>query len=174
MSIVAAVTDGERAWIGSDTLTTGGVEVGFKGIRWPGGALGITGDFFTLQALLQWLGGKTPPSDPVELALYLRGIAVRRKMGSWSEGLLTLEMAALYVRPDSVWHLASDFTMVRCKSHSAQAVGSGNEVAQGAVWGAQRAGKQFKTVRAALKFGIEAAIAGRVGCGGDVVIHRVR
>ncbi|MCH8157720.1 MAG: hypothetical protein IID18_08225 [Nitrospinae bacterium] len=174
MSIVAAVTDGTRAWVGSDTQTTRGDEVGFKGIRWRGAALGIAGEFFALQAFRHWLVKETPPSDPVALALHLRELTQLHRMGHWDEGTKILEFTALYVLPTEIWHIASDFTVVRCVGGTVHAIGSGNEVTSGALWGAQRAGKRFKSLRASLKFGIEAAIAREKGCGGDVIIHRVR
>lgn len=174
MSIIAAITDGRSAWIGSDTLTTRGDDVGFKGILWKGAALGITGELFALQAFRHWLSVEPPPSGPVELALHLRGLAREHNMGHLDDGTLTLEFTALYVRPTEVWHIGSDFSVVACPEHSVQAIGAGNEVADGAVWGAQHAGKRFKPLRSALKFSIEAAIAKHAQCGGEVVIHRVR
>lgn len=177
MTIVCAITDGHAAWIGSDTHDTTGFDVGFKGILWKGAALGISGELFALQAFQHWLADEPMPVEPVELALHLRELARQHKMGRWDDGTMMLDMTALYVRPSEIWYMNGDFTMARLSDGNVQAIGAGCEVAQGALWGAMRAGKRFtqaKDARAAVKFSVEAAIAKHRQCGGEVVIHRVR
>lgn len=169
MTIIAAVSNGKKAWIGSDTWSdrgSGAVETReFKGLQTPGWVIGHTGLCSSLQLITFEMSKlshevQASYSDPVRFAEWLRQFDL-----SGDEPFNRF----LHVQPSRVSIIDNHLFTYPIETEVILTIGSGEEYAQGALW--RKLPKKF---RRRVEVAIMAAIDMDEHCGGEPVILEVR
>lgn len=170
MTIICALTDGERTWVGSDSRTSFGslaYDISPKVKRvgdWLIAASGPTrAAYLTERSADRLVSGATIHSlaDRLRRLLHKDGWKVREADGESG----SISASWLVARPGMLWEVCCDFTVIPLPPGVLWATGSGDRLALGAGHALEGLGVEPEKI---VRTGVEAAIRFDSGCGGEV------
>jgi ATP-dependent protease HslVU (ClpYQ) peptidase subunit len=173
MTIIAAVNSGGRTYIGSDSqITSGNLKLPYAN-KWlisPGRhlAIGHSGAARGMNVLMQHWDLLQKYDDVDEIAQHIRQALKDDGWTNDDKGTPCYEVSIIIATPDAVWHIFTDFTILRAPEGALVAHGSGSDFALGAAF-AMQGKKPERVMQAAL----EAACAFDTYCGGPIRIERL-
>ncbi|MGQ9369044.1 hypothetical protein [Azospirillum sp. ST 5-10] len=183
MTIIAAITSPSRqsTWIASDTLLIAGSMRQFGRPKWvvrPPWAAGVAGHLRTINliedAADEFFGGLA--DGPAGVSEFTRRLRQRLKAEEYrgteeGPGPLDFGQAILLARPDGVWAVGCDFSIMPVPADHLAAEGTGREYAVGAAFALATHAALSRRERLAVA--VETAMAFDIGCGGEVWLHEL-
>lgn len=175
MTILAALNEGEKTYIGCDTAAVhqqhGLEDIGPKWIVWEDSAVGVSGLLTGLCLLQQYM---TEPDNVYDVVDQIKEILKDSEIElERARGWPVWDCWTLYATPQGIWEIGDAFTLRRTKPAELVLLGSGMDYAKGADHILESDSFPLRKPRRRVKQAVEIAIALDHACDGEVWTHEL-